>query len=193
MEQIRKQARMLKAALDESELALINAQALRTLDAEDVFVFRLAACNNQVDRDIERFTEGTLEGLAGLFVGRPVLMDHKWSAGSQTARVYAAGVEDMPGVDGGRQHGVLPPGGGYNGHALLGSRRQRGIQPRGKGLMVIQKGSPVQVHGKQGNLHMGTSFSKNAGHRPGTAYHFFQSAATARGINQAAGPSGSAA
>ena len=103
MEQIRKQARMLKAALDESELALINAQALRPLDAEEVFVFRLAACNNQVDRDIERFTEGTLEGLAGLFVGRPVLMDHKWSAGSQTARVYAAGVEDMPGVDGGQQ------------------------------------------------------------------------------------------
>ena len=40
MEQIRKQARMLKAALDESELALINAQALRPLKAEEVFVFR---------------------------------------------------------------------------------------------------------------------------------------------------------
>ena len=26
------------------------------------------------------------------------------------------------GVDGGRQHGVLPPGGGYDGHALPGRR-----------------------------------------------------------------------
>lgn len=103
MEQILKQARPLKAALDEGELALINAQALRPLTAEEVYAFRLAACNNQVDRDIERFTEGTLEELAGLFVGRPVLMDHKWSAESQTARVYAASVEAMDGVEGGQQ------------------------------------------------------------------------------------------
>lgn len=103
MDQILKQARLLKAVLNESELSLINAQALRPLTADEVFTFRLAACNNQVDRDIERFTEKTLEGLAVLFVGRPVLMDHKWSAGSQTARVYAADVEPMAGVDGGMQ------------------------------------------------------------------------------------------
>lgn len=103
MDQILKQARLLKAALDEGELTLINAQALRELTAEEVYAFRLAACNNQVDRDLERFTEDTLAELANLFVGRPVLMDHKWSAGSQTARVYAAGVEAMPGVEGGEQ------------------------------------------------------------------------------------------
>ena len=103
MDQILKQARLLKAALDEGELTLINAQALRELTAEEVYAFRLAACNNQVDRDLERFTEDTLAELANLFVGRPVLMDHKWSAGSQTARVYAAGVEAMPGVEGGQQ------------------------------------------------------------------------------------------
>lgn len=103
MDQILKQARLMKAVLDESELVLINAQSLRPLAENEVFTFRLAACNNQVDRDIERFTDATLAELAKLFVGRPVLMDHKWSTGSQTARVYAAGVEDMPGVDGGQQ------------------------------------------------------------------------------------------
>ena len=103
MDQIMKQARLMKAALDEGELALINAQALRPLTAEEVFCFRLAACNNRVDRDIERFTEATLEGFASLFVGRPVLLDHKWSADSQTARVYAASVEPMPGVEDGEQ------------------------------------------------------------------------------------------
>lgn len=103
MDQILKQARLMKAVLDEGELSLINAQSLRPLAENEVFTFRLAACNNQVDRDIERFTDATLAELAELFVGRPVLMDHKWSAGSQTARVYAASVEDMPGVDGGQQ------------------------------------------------------------------------------------------
>ena len=59
----------------------------------EVFTFRLAACDNQVDRDFERFTEAALEELAVRFVGRPVLLDHKWSAAAQTARVYAGGVE----------------------------------------------------------------------------------------------------
>lgn len=103
VEQIMKQARLMKAALDEGQLALINAQALRPLTEAEVFSFKLAACNNQVDRDLERFTENTLAELAGLFVGRPVLLDHNWSAESQTARVYAAAVEEMPGVEGGQQ------------------------------------------------------------------------------------------
>ena len=97
MDQILKSARLEKAELDEGELALINAQTLRPLSAEEVFTFRLAACDNQIDRDFERFTEATLEELAEQFVGRPVLRDHKWSADAQTARVYAGSVESGEG------------------------------------------------------------------------------------------------
>lgn len=93
MEQILKAARLEKAELNEEELVLINQQTLRPLVAEEVFTFRLAACDNQVDRDFERFTEDTLEELAQKYVGRPVLRDHNWSAAAQTARVYAASVE----------------------------------------------------------------------------------------------------
>lgn len=93
MNEILKAALVEKQAVNDGELALINVQSLRPLGAEEVFTFRLAACDNKVDRDYERFTEQALEGLAPLFVGRPVLLDHKWSAGSQTARVYAASVE----------------------------------------------------------------------------------------------------
>lgn len=93
MEKILKAAQVRRQALDAAELALINRQSLRELAAEEVFTFRLAACDNQVDRDFERFTDRALEGLAPLFVGRSVLMDHRWSAGSQTARVYGAAVE----------------------------------------------------------------------------------------------------
>lgn len=93
MEQILKAARLEKGALNEEELALINQQALRPMTEEEVFAFRLAACDNQVDRDFERFTDETLAELAERFVGRPVLRDHNWSAAAQTARVYAGGVE----------------------------------------------------------------------------------------------------
>lgn len=93
MEQILKSARVEPQLAEESELALINEYTLRPLTAEEVFIFRMAACDNQVDRDWERFTDATLEGLASLFAGKTVLSDHKWSAGSQTARVYDAYVE----------------------------------------------------------------------------------------------------
>lgn len=80
---------------DKSELELINAQALRPLAGEEVFTFKLAACDNQVDRDHERFTDNALEQMAKLYVGKPVLRNHRWDNGSQTARVYAAGVETV--------------------------------------------------------------------------------------------------
>ena len=100
--EIQKEAGLLRGGVPgESDLKLIHALSRRELKAEEVFTFRLAACNDQVDRDDERFTEEALQGFAALFPGRPVLMDHRWSAATQTARVYAAAVEDKPG--GGRQ------------------------------------------------------------------------------------------
>lgn len=95
MEAICKSAVVQKAAeLTDGELALINAQALRPMAAEEVFAFKLAACDNQVDRDYERFTDVALADMAKLYVGKPVLRDHRWNSACQAARVYAAGVED---------------------------------------------------------------------------------------------------
>ena len=94
MEAIQKAAVVQKAAeLNEGELALINAQALRPLAADEVFTFRLAACDTAVDRDHERFTEEALEQMAQLYPGRPVLRGHQWTPSAQIGRVYAAGVE----------------------------------------------------------------------------------------------------
>lgn len=88
-------------AVSEAELELINRQTLRTLSAEDVYTFKLAACGNRVDRDIERFTDQALTDMAELYVGKTVISDHKWSSGGQIARVYAASVEAE--VDGGKR------------------------------------------------------------------------------------------
>lgn len=93
MSEILKSAAVEKQAVSDEELALMSAQALRPLGADEVFAFKLAACDNQIDRDLERFTDGTLDKFAELFVGRPVLRDHRWTAGSQTARIYAAATE----------------------------------------------------------------------------------------------------
>ena len=97
MDAIQKAARVEKQALAGEELALINRQALKELTEEEVFVFRVAACDNQVDREQERFTEAALDRLAELYVGKTVIMDHRWSANGQTARIYAGAVEESEG------------------------------------------------------------------------------------------------
>jgi len=98
MERITKAARVEKQAVDDTELALINAQTMTPKTADNLFVFRLCACDNQVDRDHERFTERALDQLAELFVGKTMLRDHNWRANSQKARIYAAGTEVSGGV-----------------------------------------------------------------------------------------------
>lgn len=81
------------AAPGEEVMAKINALTLRQLAPEEVFTFRVAACDDQIDRDFERFSPAALEEMAKLYVGRPMIFDHVWSGHNQTARVYAASVE----------------------------------------------------------------------------------------------------
>lgn len=90
--QINKAATTTKSAATEADMTLINAQALRDLTPDEVFTFKVNACNDQVDRDFERFTPATLTGLAKLFVGKTVIFDHCWSASNQTARIYKTSV-----------------------------------------------------------------------------------------------------
>lgn len=78
------------------DLIQINRLARRELKEEDVYVFSLRLCDNEVDRDGERFSPGTIEGLAGLFVGKSGLFDHQWSARGQTARIFKTEVVRQP-------------------------------------------------------------------------------------------------
>lgn len=73
---------------DEEELALINALARRELEAGEVYTFTLRLCDNDIDRDFERFDDATLDQLAPMFVGVSGVFDHQWSARGQTARIY---------------------------------------------------------------------------------------------------------
>lgn len=75
------------------DIELINAYSVKELRPEEVFCFDLILCDNDADRDNERFTDATLDQLAGLFVGKTGISDHVWSAGNQVARLYRAEVQ----------------------------------------------------------------------------------------------------
>jgi sorbitol-specific phosphotransferase system component IIA len=77
----------------EEDIALINQYAHKELTPEGVFCFPVHLCDNDVDRDLERFTEASLEKLAQLFVGKSGILDHNWSAEKQVARLYRCEVE----------------------------------------------------------------------------------------------------
>ena len=74
--------------LTPEELARINVQIRRELTAEEVYAFAVKLCDNEVDREQERFPTQTLEELAPLFVGKSGLLDHQWSTRGQAARIY---------------------------------------------------------------------------------------------------------
>ena len=81
-----------------SQLAAINAQTKAELTAEQVYVFSLRLCDDQVDRDNERFDTAALPVLAKLFIGKTGIIDHKWSADNQVARVFETQVVCEDGI-----------------------------------------------------------------------------------------------
>ena len=80
------------------QLEAINAQAKAKLQAEQVYVFSLRLCDDQVDRDFERFDTAALPELAKLFVGKTGIMDHCWSAENQVARIFETQIVKEQGV-----------------------------------------------------------------------------------------------
>lgn len=74
------------------QLEAINAQAKAKLTQEQVYVFSVRLCDDQVDRDHERFDTAALPVLAKLFIGKTGIVDHKWSSDVQVARVFATEV-----------------------------------------------------------------------------------------------------
>ena len=83
-------------AVTGEDLVLINALSRKELKAEEVYTFSVRLCDNEVDRDLERFAPRTLEELAPLFVGKSGIFDHQWSARGQAARIYKAEVIQEP-------------------------------------------------------------------------------------------------
>ena len=92
--EINKAAVTTKGVATAEDLLLINRHALRELKAEDVYIFKVRACDTLVDRDFERFTLDTLRQLAPMFEGKTMIFDHFWSAGKQTARIYETYVDE---------------------------------------------------------------------------------------------------
>lgn len=108
------------------ELAHINQFAKTELTEEQVYAFSVRLCDNEVDRDFERFDTSALERLGELFVGKSGIFDHQWSAQGQTARIYRTEVV--------RESAVVTAGGDaycwLKGWRICCGQRKTGISSR---------------------------------------------------------------
>lgn len=74
------------------ELDRINQYTLNDMKAEDLFTFSVILCDNEIDRDGERFSVSALEKLSELYVGKTGIFDHDPKGSNQSARIYDCAV-----------------------------------------------------------------------------------------------------
>lgn len=79
------------------DMELINSYTRRAFTEDEVYVFSVVLCDNDVDRDFERFTVEALFQMEKLFVGKTGIYDHSPKATNQTARIYQCKVEAVQG------------------------------------------------------------------------------------------------
>lgn len=77
----------------EKQLEQINRFSRKTLAESEVYVFSILLCDNEVDRDFERFSVESLHKLKELFIGKTGIFDHSHTAKNQCARIFDTEVE----------------------------------------------------------------------------------------------------
>lgn len=81
----------------EEDMREINRYTRRAYEPGEVYAFSLVLCDNEIDRDFERFSVESLERLRELFLGRTCIFDHERKSANQTARIYHTELERVDG------------------------------------------------------------------------------------------------
>ncbi|MBQ5320044.1 MAG: hypothetical protein J6K17_13195 [Oscillospiraceae bacterium] len=75
--------------MDEKNLLeQLNKFTRREHTADEVYIFPVTLCDNEIDRDNERFSREALDKLAEKFIGVTGIFDHNPKGENQTARIF---------------------------------------------------------------------------------------------------------
>jgi hypothetical protein len=72
----------------DEDIALINTYSLKQLNKDEIFCFSVILCDNDIDRDFERFNKESLRTLESLFVGKTGILNHSMKSEDQSCRTY---------------------------------------------------------------------------------------------------------
>lgn len=82
---------------EEKDLEKINTFTRSKFGADELYTFNAVLCNNDIDRDYEKFSLEALEQLKEKFVGKTGISDHSMRASDQKARIFDTWIEKVPG------------------------------------------------------------------------------------------------
>ncbi len=75
-------------SISEDDIVKINKFSRRQLSIDEVYIFPLILCDNDIDRDFEAFSLASLKTISSIFVGKTGILDHDNSSSNQTARIF---------------------------------------------------------------------------------------------------------
>ena len=82
-----------KSVATPNDLKKIHNYTRREVTAEELYVFDVTLCNNDIDRDFERFSVEALNEMAPMFIGKTGIFDHSMKTSDQKARIFETRVE----------------------------------------------------------------------------------------------------
>lgn len=80
--------------INSETLEKINKFTRRELTADEVYCFNVTLCDNEIDRDNEKFSKECLEKLAKLYIGKTGIFNHDPKGENQTARIFDTSVKE---------------------------------------------------------------------------------------------------
>lgn len=82
---------------EKSDLEKIRQFTRKEFSEDEIYTFSVNLCNNDIDRDFEKFSVSALHELADFFVGKTGIKDHSMKSDNQLARIYETAVEKING------------------------------------------------------------------------------------------------
>lgn len=76
------------ATLTDVDMEKINRFTRRKMEPTEIYDFSIILCDNDIDRDYERFSIDALYCLKELFIGKTGIFDHNPKGTNQTARIF---------------------------------------------------------------------------------------------------------
>ncbi len=74
--------------MENNLLKKLNGFTRREFKEEEVYIFSVILCDNETDRDNEKFSLSALSQMKSLFIGKTGIFDHNAKSSNQTARIF---------------------------------------------------------------------------------------------------------
>ncbi len=85
------------AKISKSDMEKISRFTRKEFSEDELYIFNVTLCDNDIDRDYEKFSIQALKQMQQLFIGKTGISDHSMKSSDQKARIFDTFVEKQNG------------------------------------------------------------------------------------------------